>query len=185
MNTHLKEHSTARSVTATVCWTYVLMDENHLPIFVFKIFTNVKVTKTVKRAHDNLIAPLKRRSSVIDSKNGDSPKGPKSVAKAQIARQFTPQHPTKRPIATIIDDTDDAKDSRLIKRQTINKSSLLVGPDPETQAISSRNDYSESTTYESSATSLPRQPRPQAQPRNHSTDFVKMSAYSRLNIGVV
>ena len=164
------------------------MDENHLPIFVFKIFTNVKVTKTVKRAHDNLIAPLKRRSSVIDSNNGDSPKGPKSVAKAQIARQFTPQHPTKRPIATIIDDTDDAKDSRLIKRQTMNKSNLLVESVPKTQATPSQIDYSESTTddeSESSATSLPRQPRPQAQPRNHSTDFVKMSAYSRLNIGVV
>ncbi|MCJ1424041.1 hypothetical protein MMC29_001928 [Sticta canariensis] len=173
-----------------------------------KTFTNLMVAKIVKRAHDKVSLTLKRTSSVTDLISGNNQKGPKSVARAQTATQVTPQLLAKRSIAMVIDDTDDAEDSRLTKRQIMNESNMIIDSDLEseervgllrqfrdrspvtlpaqeipvgkpvtpyfstrTQAISYQNDSSESTTddeSESSATPLPRQPRPQAQPHKES-----------------
>ena len=72
-------------------------------------------------------------SSVIDLINGDNKKGPKSVARAQVARRSAPHLPAKRSIAMDIDDTDDAENSRLIKRQIMNESNMLVDSDAESE----------------------------------------------------
>lgn len=177
-----------------------------LPIFVLKNFTNLKGAKTV---HDKVDVPLKGGSSVIDSINGGNKNGPKSVARAQIARRSTSHIPAKRSIAVVIDDTDDAENRRLIKRQIMMEFNMLVDSDIESeervdlprrfrdrspanlpaqktqirkpvtpyfsarpQVSSYSNDPSGATTTndesESSATPLPRQPRPQAQPHEES-----------------
>ncbi|MCJ1426090.1 hypothetical protein MMC29_003992 [Sticta canariensis] len=73
------------------------------------------------------------KSPVVDLIDGDNKKGPKSVVSAQVARRFTPHLPAKRSIALDIDDTDDAENSRLINRQIMNESNMLVDSDAESE----------------------------------------------------
>lgn len=84
-------------------------------------------TSSERNVHDSF------RSSDINLVNDDNKRGSKSVTRAQVTRPFTPRLPTKQSIAMDIDDTDDAENSRLIKRQIMNESNLLVDSDPESE----------------------------------------------------
>lgn len=90
--------------------------------------------ETVNKASENVHAPLKSRPPGIDLIDShDKKEGPKFVARAPIARRFTPHFPVKRSMAVEFDDADDAENSKLVQNQIINESNRLVDSGPESE----------------------------------------------------
>lgn len=106
-----------------------------LSVFLLKSITNLKGGETVKNASGRTNASLKSRSSGTDLVNsGDAKKGPKSVARAPIAKRFTRHFRAKQSMAMDIDSAkDDAEDNELVTRQIMNESKMLVDSDHESE----------------------------------------------------